>query len=365
MRELNYAEAVNAALSDSLAADPKVVVYGEDVGKPGGVHGITRGLHREFGDRVFDTPISESAILGSAIGAATFGMRPVVEVMWADFLFVAFDQLINQAANIRYVSRGEMTAPITVRTQQGVGPGACAQHSQNIEALLTHIPGLRVAMPSNPADAYAVYRSAIACDDPTVIIDNRGLYRLEKMQVDRDASVAPIGGARVARSGADVTVVSWGRMVRDVLTAAEDLARRGIDVEVVDLRWLNPLDHRTVLGSIERTGRVLFVHEAVTTGGLGAELMARVVESSLPLQAPPRRLGSFDLPVPAAPSLLEAVVPDAVAIATAVTDLLSGPPVRGRCITHQAEDHDDRRLFRQLPRPPEPRPVRLSADPAS
>lgn len=320
---VTYAEAVNAALHRALAMDPTVLVYGEDVARPGGVHGVTRGLYRAFGDRVFDTPISESAILGSAIGAAMFGMRPVVEIMWADFLFVAFDQIINQAANIRYVSRGRLTAPITVRTQQGVAPGACAQHSQNVEALLTHIPGIRVAMPSNPQDAHDLMLSAIFCDDPTIVIDNRTLYRMGTEPIDTSRPPAPIGGARVVRSGTDVTIVSWGRMVGEATAAAEQLAIvDGISAEVIDLRWLNPLDEEAIMSSVGKTRRLLVTHEAPTTGGLGAEIVARVAQSGVGLATPPRRLGALDVRVPAAPSLLAATVPSRAQIAVAAQELV-------------------------------------------
>ncbi len=321
MPDMTYAEAVNAALRHALATDDTVLLYGEDVAKPGGVHGVTRGLHREFGDRVFDTPISESAILGSAIGAAMFGRRPVVEIMWADFLFVAFDQIINQASNVRYVSRGRLTAPITIRTQQGVAPGACAQHSQNVEALLTHVPGIRVAMPANPQDAYDLMLSAIFCDDPTVVIDNRTLYRV-KGEVATDRPPAPIGGSRVVHGGNDVTVVSWGRMVGQAELAARQLAGEGIGTEVLDLRWLNPLDEEGILSSLQRTRRLLVVHEATTTGGLGAEILARAAQSGIGLAAPPQRLGSLDVRMPAARRLIADAVPGADQIAQAVRRLV-------------------------------------------
>lgn len=316
MPELTYAQAVNAALRRALEERPEVVVYGEDVGKPGGVHGVTRGLHRSFGDRVFDTPISESSILGSAIGMSMVGLRPVVEIMWADFVFVAFDQLINQASNVRYVSRGELTAPITVRMQQGAAPGACAQHSQSIEAFLAHIPGLRVALPSNPQDAYDITLAAIAADDPTVVIENRTLYHSMRSEVSFAEQWPVSRAARVVRSGTDITAVTWGATVNAVLSAAAMLDERaGIDVEVIDLRWLNPLDDEAVALSLSNTGALAVVHEANQTGGFGAEIVARMTERGIPLSPPPLRIATPDMRIPAAPSLLSAVVPSADLIA--------------------------------------------------
>jgi acetoin:2,6-dichlorophenolindophenol oxidoreductase subunit beta len=322
MPEMLYIEAVNAALGRALAERDDVLLYGEDVAKPGGVHGVTRGLHKQHGERVFDTPISESAILGSAIGAALVGRRPIVEIMWADFMFVAFDQIINQAANMRYVSRGELRAPITVRTQQGTAPGACAQHSQSVEAFLAHIPGVRVCLPATPQDAYDLTLAAIACDDPTVIIDHRSMYRSVRGHVSTDGPWPAIGGARVHRAGGDVTVVSWGAAVHVALAAAERLSvEHGVSVEVVDPRWLNPLDMDTVLDSVRKTGALVTLHEANVTGGFGAEIVARVVESDVPLRVPPRRLGAADVRIPAAPSLIAAVIPTVESVVEALRHL--------------------------------------------
>ncbi len=220
---VNYSGAVNAALRRCLAEVPETLLYGEDVAKPGGVHGVTRGLWKEFGERVFDTPISESAILGTAVGAAMMGRRPIVEIMWADFFLVALDQMINQAANVRYVSEGRLTAPLVVRTQQGNSPGACAQHSQNLEALLLHAPGLRVASPSTPQDAYDIMVSAVYCDDPVVVIDNRTLYFGEKREVVTGRAPAAIGGSHMRRAGPAATVVTWGA----VTPVAQPVRHRG------------------------------------------------------------------------------------------------------------------------------------------
>jgi pyruvate/2-oxoglutarate/acetoin dehydrogenase E1 component len=309
--ELTYAKAITSALDRALSEDDNVLVYGEDVGVPGGIFGCTMGLRSRHGERVFDTPISEAAILGSAVGAAMFGKRPVVEIMWVDFSLVALDQIINQAANIRYVSEGRLIAPITVRTQQGAQPGSCAQHSQNLEAFFAHTPGILVGLPSNPQDAHDMLLSAIATDDPVVIIENRNLYFTQKAEVEEARPVSPPGGARVMRDGADLTLVSWSAMVHTALEAAEVAADRGMDVEVIDLRWLRPLDMPAIIRSVGKTSRLMVVHEANLTGGFGAEIAARVgAEAFDRLDAPIRRVGVNDVRMPAAPNLQSAVIPD-------------------------------------------------------
>jgi acetoin:2,6-dichlorophenolindophenol oxidoreductase subunit beta len=315
---LTYAEAANAALRRAMDERQECIVFGEDVAVPGGVFGVTKGLRRDYGDRVFDTPISETAILGAAVGAALMGMRPVLEIMWMDFTLVAFDQLVNQAANARYVSRGRLSAPMTVRTQQGSQPGACAQHSQSLEALLTHIPGIRVCLPSSAQDAYDLLLSAIWCDDPVVVIENRNLYFAGRHSVRIDGPIQPVGGAVVRRPGADVTLLSWGATVGHALSAADLLAGDGVQAEVIDARWLSPFDFGAVLRSVRKTGRLAIAHEANLTGAFSAEVVARIAESGVPLRTPPVRIGAPDVRIPAAPSLLSAVIPDAGAIAARV-----------------------------------------------
>lgn len=322
-QELTYIQAVTEALRWSLATYPEALVFGEDVGLPGGPFGSTKGLRKGFGERVFDTPISESAILGGAIGAAMRGCRPIVEIMFADFFFVALDQLVNQAANVRFLSRGGFSAPITVRSQQGFTPGSCAQHSQSIEAFFAHTPGLRVGLPADAEQAYTMLRAAVACDDPVIVIESRALYQ-QKRDVTLDGPVEPVGGARLVRPGADVTLVTWSRMVGEALAAAEQLAERNVEVEVVDLRWLSPLDLDTVLDSVSRTGRLVVAHEANLTGGFGAEIAALVAHHGFDmLDAPIERVGAPDIRVPASPVLQQAVMPDSNTIVAAVERLVS------------------------------------------
>lgn len=321
--EMTYQASVNAALTRALETWPEALVFGEDVGVPGGVFAVTRGLQERFGaERVFDTPIAESAILGCALGASLQGLRPIAEIMWADFLLVALDQLVNQAANVRYLSSGRVCAPMVVRTQQGVTPGSCAQHSQALEAMLAHVPGLRVGLPATPADAYEMLLAAVAEDDPVVLIESRLLYG-RKGAVALDGAIPPIGGARMARAGADAAIVTWGRMLHVCLEAAETLAQDGVECAVLDARWLCPLDMDAIARAVSPSGRLLVVHEAARTGGFGAEIVARVDELLWDdLDAPPHRLGLADSPVPAAPALQQALLPGVSDVQAAVKALL-------------------------------------------
>lgn len=318
--ELTYQRAANRALSTELAARPELLVYGEDVGFAGGIFGVTRSLQRNFGpDRVFDTPISESAILGSAVGAAMAGMRPVVEIMWADFLLVALDQIVNQAANVRYISRGEISAPLVIRTQQGATPGSCAQHSQSLEALLAHIPGIKVGLPATPQDAYSMLRAAIADDDPCILFEARSLYQVSAPVVV-DAQIEQTAGARLRHDGDDVVIITWGTMLTPALNAAEQLRHNGIDAAVLDLRWLQPLDVEQISALVGRCGRAVVVHEANQTGGFGAEIAARIQQDHFDiLQAPVYRIGARDSRLPASPALQGALVPGVADIVAACT----------------------------------------------
>lgn len=322
-QEMTMANAINCALRDELAMDPAVLVYGEDVGHAGGIFGVSRSLQKTFGEkRVFDTPIAESAILGSAVGAAMEGMRPIVEIMFGDFLLVALDSIINQAANVRYHTRGEFGAPMVVRTQQGATPGSCAQHSQCLEALLAHIPGLKVGLPNTPQDAYSMLRAAARDSDPCILFEPRALYQTMGT-VTLGGAIETACGAKMRRTGKDLVIISWGVAVHDALSAARSLAKRGHDVGVLDLRWLSPLDDDAIAAAVASCGRVLIVHEANQTMGFGAEVAARIAERySSRLRSPVRRLGTPYTRIPASPVLQAALLPRAPAIVTAALSVL-------------------------------------------
>ncbi len=316
---------MNEALSRELATRPEVLVYGEDVGQAGGIFGASRGLQKSFGaDRVFDTPISESAILGSAVGAALMGMKPVVEIMWADFMLVALDQIINQAANVRYITGGRSGAPIVVRTQQGITPGSCAQHSQSLEALLTHIPGLRVAIPATAQDAYSILRAAVAASDPCIIFESRALYQTTGTVHFSDI-IEPIGKSRLHRPGRDVMIVTWGTMLQVALETAEQLAKDGLEVGVLDLRWLCPLDDEGLRAAVKSaSGRAIVLHEANRTGGFGAEVVARLHEFfDRDLSLNVTRVATPDVKIPAAPVLQQALLPTSARLVEEVRQLLA------------------------------------------
>ncbi len=327
---MSYIRAVNTALRWGLETYPEAIVFGEDVAIPNGPFGATKGLHGAFGERVFDTPISETAMVGAALGAAMRGCRPVLEIMYMDFTMVAMDQIVNQVANTRYVSRGGWAAPLVIRTQGGHSPGSGPQHSHAIEAFFAHTPGLRVGLPATPDDAYQMLRTAIASDDPVMIVENRMLYA-DKGPVDLDAPLQPLGGARTLRTGTDATVVAWSRTVSFARDAAEQLAADGLDVEVIDLRWLSPLDFDAVAASVARTGRLVVAHEANLTGGFGAEIAARAATHCFTdLRAPIQRVGTADVPVPAAPALQRAVIPEVSSIVEAVRATVGAQPVPAR-----------------------------------
>jgi len=316
------------AMRDALADDPAVFLAGIDVGG-GNVFGLTRGLATEFPGRVLDTPISETAIMGLGVGAAMAGLRPVVELMYLDFLGTCLDQLMNQAAKLRFMTGGAVTVPMVVRTQFGSGRSSGSQHSQSLETLLAHIPGLTVVMPSTAEDAYGLLRTAIEDDNPVVFIENRLLYERKATMPTPDHRV-PLGKARITRPGTDLTIVSWSRMAQLSLRAAETLAAEGIDAEVVDLRTIAPLDRETVLESLGRTNRLMIVHEAVTEFGVGAELAALAVDEGFwSLDAPVLRVGAPSAPAPYAPSLERVWIPGEADIVSAARRLAEDPyPLR-------------------------------------
>ncbi|HET6954600.1 MAG TPA: thiamine pyrophosphate-dependent enzyme [Acidimicrobiales bacterium] len=314
-------DAIHAALEAELAGDDRVFVAGIDVGEGGNVFGLTRGLRERFGDRVRDTPISETAIVGLGVGAAMAGMHPVVEVMYLDFLGVCFDQLLNQAAKLPFMTGGAARMALTVRTQFGAGRSSGSQHSQSLEALLAHVPGLSVVMPSTPADTYGLLRAAIQDPNPVVFIENRLLYGSKGPQPPAD-HILPIGRSAVVRPGTDVTVVSVSRMVHEAVAAAERVAEEGISVEVIDLRTVAPLDMVPVLDSVHKTSRLLIAHEAVVPFGIGAEIAATVArEAFWDLDAPIERIGAAPTPPPYAPTLERAWLPDRADVAAAIRRL--------------------------------------------
>ena len=315
-----YLEAITETLAESMRADERVLILGEDVAE-GGPWGATAGLAEEFGpERIRNTPISEAAIAGIAIGAAQSDLRPVVEIMFVDFVTLALDQLVNQAAKAHFMSGGQLTVPLVLRTQGGAGQRGGAQHSQSLEAWLTHVPGLKVAMPSTAADAGALLASAIADPNPVVVVENKTLY-FRKEEVRRDP--VPLGRARVARSGSDVTVVALSRLVHESLAAAEELAAEGIEVEVIDPRTLVPLDLETIVESVSRTHRLVVAHEAVRSGGFGAEIVAQVQAAAFDeLDAPIQRVGAPFAPVPFSPPLEDAYLPGRAEVVAAVHAVL-------------------------------------------
>jgi pyruvate dehydrogenase E1 component beta subunit len=312
--ETTFLAAVNAALARAMRSDERVIVLGEDVAE-GGPYGATAGLAEEFGrTRVLNTPISEGAVCGAAIGAAQAGLRPVVEIMFIDFITLALDQLVNQAAKAHFMSGGQLTAPLVLRTQGGAGSRSGAQHSQSLEAWLTHVPGLKVVMPSNASDAAGLLASAIEDPGPVVFVENNSLYfRREPAQPESgEAEPVPIGSAKTVRRGNDLTIIATSRMVGEATEAAERLASEGVEAEVIDPRTLVPLDIDTIAASVRRTGRAVVAHEAVTTGGFGAELTARIQQEAFDcLEAPIQRVGAPFEPVPVSPPLEDDYRPDA------------------------------------------------------
>ncbi|MGE0801985.1 MAG: alpha-ketoacid dehydrogenase subunit beta [Lautropia sp.] len=316
MAEVRFAAAVNRALADAMEADSRVVLFGEDVARPGGAFAVTRGLLERFGPmRVRDTPISEGAIAAAAVGAALGGLRPVVEIMFMDFLTLAMDAIVNQAAKAHFMFGGQCAVPMVVRTQHGGSLSAGPQHSQCLEAWFAHVPGLKVIVPSSPGDAYALLRAAIDDPNPVIFVEHKALYAT-KGELAPHPQPARIGHAKVLRQGRDLTLVSYGACVRWSLEAAELVCAENIDVEVIDLCSVMPWDVDTVLQSVGKTGRFVIAHEAVRDFGVGAEIAAVVGERSFQaLRSPIGRVGSHPMPVPFAPALEKAYLPTASRIA--------------------------------------------------
>ena len=319
MPELTYREAVRDAMSEAMRRDDDVFVMGEDIAEMGGSMGVTQGMLDEFGpDRVRNTPISEMAIVGAGIGAAVAGMRPIVEVMYQDFMTLAMEQLVQQAAKHRYMSGGQIKVPLTLRTQGGAGWSPGAQHAQQLEAWFVHVPGIKVIFASTPADARGLLWSSIYDDNPVVFFEHRTLYNL-KGEVSDEIDGIEIGTARVHREGEDVTVVATGRLVHEALKAADEAESDGISVEVVDPRTLLPLDEEAIVGSVRKTTRCVVAHEAIVRMGFGAEIAAVVQHGAFDyLDAPIERVGAAFTPVPFAPVMEQYVIPDAEDVLAAV-----------------------------------------------
>ncbi len=313
---VTYLDAIRETLAAEMRADARVFVLGEDVAE-GGPWGATAGLAEEFGaERIRNTPISEAAVCGVAIGAAQSGLRPVVEIMFVDFLTLALDQLVNTAAKAHFMSGGQLQVPLVLRTQGGAGQRGGAQHSQSLEAWLCHVPGLKVVMPSNAADAAGLLASAIADPNPVVFVESKTLYFRRE---ERRLEPVPLGSARIVRGGSDVTIVALSSLVAEALAAADELAAEGIEAEVIDPRSLVPLDLDTIAGSVARTHRLVVAHEAVAAGGFGAELAAQVQAVSFDeLDAPIERVGAPFAPVPFSPPLEDAYLPGRAEVADAV-----------------------------------------------
>jgi pyruvate/2-oxoglutarate/acetoin dehydrogenase E1 component len=326
-REITYVQALNEALREEMRRDERVFVMGEDVaiwGNKGGVYGVTSGLAEEFGlERVRDTPISEEAIVGTAVGAAVTGMRPVAEIMYVDFMALAMDPLVNQGAKLRYMFGGKARVPVVIRTQEGAGRGIAAQHSQSLEAWFMHIPGIKVAIPSTPYDAKGLLKTAIRDDNPVMFLEHKMLYAT-KGPVPTEEYAIPFGQADVKREGKDVTLIGIHTMIPKGLAAAEKLAAEGIDVEVIDPRTLVPLDIETIVNSVKQTGRVVIAHEAYERGGVAGELAMQIMDHAFDyLDAPIARVAGRNVPVPYNLRLERAAIPQVEDLIAAIRKIVA------------------------------------------
>jgi len=311
MRELTFREAVREALREEMKRDPSVFLMGEEIAEYGGSYKVTQGLLDEFGhERIRNTPLAEASIAGAALGAALVGMRPVAEIMYIDFSFIAADQIINQIAKLRYMTGGMVKVPLVIRTQGGGGVAAGPHHSQSLEAIYAHIPGLLVVMPSNAYDAKGLLKSSIREDNPVIFIEHKKLYG-EACEVPEEEYLVPLGKGEVKRQGKDITVVAYSRSAIRALTVAEELEKDGIELEVVDPRTLKPLDEDVILSSVQKTGKVMIVYEACRTGGFGAEIAAVIGEKAFDyLDAPIKRVAALDSPIPFNPKMEDYILPN-------------------------------------------------------
>lgn len=324
-KEMTYANAIKEAISEEMIRDEEVFMMGEDIGVYRGAFGVSGDLIDTFGEeRIIDTPISEMGFVGCAIGAAVAGMRPIVEIMFSDFMTVCWDMIVNQAPKMRYMFGGKVSVPLVIRTASGGGTGAAAQHSQSLEAMLCHVPGLKVIVPSTPRDAKGLLKSAIRDNNPVIFLEQKLLYRTKGM-VEEEEFTIPIGEADIKRDGKDCTIITYGRMVQMCLAAAETLGKEGIDVEVIDLRTLLPMDTEAIIKSVMKTRHCLVVHEAVKTGGIAGEIIARIADSEAfyYLDAPLKRLASEDVPVPFCPVLEKGILPDEAKIIATVKEMMA------------------------------------------
>lgn len=326
MKPIRFAQAITQALDEEMARDEQVILLGEDIGRPGGSFGITKGLMDRYGaDRVLDTPISEEAIVGAALGSSMMGARPVVEIMFNDFVCLAMDQIVNQAAKIHYMTGGRLSAPLVIRMLCGTNGSTAAQHSQSLEAWFTHVPGLKVVAPSTPQDAKAILKAAIRDPDPVMFFEQRALYNT-KGEVSDDVEPAGLGEGRVVREGTDLTIATYMKGVHQALEAAEALAQEGISAEVWDVRSLVPFDRDGLRASLERTGRLLTLHEAAVRGGFGAEMAAIAAEEMFDLlRAPVTRVGALPTPHAYAPQLENTMLPSVERVVQAARTLVGEP----------------------------------------
>jgi pyruvate dehydrogenase E1 component beta subunit len=324
MAEMRYLRAINQALGDAMAADPTVILIGEDVSEAGGAFGASRGLRERFGaERVLDTPISEAALAGAAVGAAFSGLRPVAEIMFMDFTTLVMDALVNQAAKARFMFGGQRSVPMVLRTPHGGGLGAGPQHSQCLEAWFAHVPGLKVVCPSDPASAYGLLRAAIDDPDPVIFVEHKGLYAI-KGEVSDPMPVIPLGKAATMREGRDVTIVAYGAAVHIAMSAATTLAGEGVEAEILDLRSIQPWDEQAVLASLAKTHRLVVAHEAVEAFGVGAEIAARMADIGFDeLDGPILRVGAPFMPVPFSKGLESTYLPSPQRVIDAVRRTLA------------------------------------------
>ena len=318
MRKITYGQAISEALHEEMIRDTSVIILGEDMGVMGSVFGLTKGFMKEFGEhRVIDTPISEAGFTGMAVGAAIRGMRPIVEIMYVDFTPICLDPIVNQAAKMRYMTGGQVKVPLVIRAPGGAGRRNAAQHSQSLETLFTHIPGLKVAVPATPYDAKGLLKTAIRDDDPVVFLEHKLLYA-QKGEVPEEEYLLPFGKADIKRSGSDVTIIAYSRQVLFALAAAEELAKQGVDAEVIDLRTLVPLDWETIEASVKKTHKVVVVQEAVKRNGYAGEIATQIMENAFDeLDAPVKRVAGLNVVIPFSPGLEDYVYPQ-------VNDIVAG-----------------------------------------